>query len=147
MSGPIVKPAAVKAAALKPLQRPRLWLGLWWLAIAMVVVVCLIPAPDLPTVPHNADKLEHLLAFALLAAAAVQLFATRRALLAVGCGLVLFGIAIELAQGTFTSTRSMDAWDAVADALGVLIGLATIWSPWRGLLLRIDGGVRWSGQA
>lgn len=131
--------AAVKASALKPFRRPRLWLGLWWLAIAMVVVVCLVPAPDLPTVPDNADKLEHLLAFALLAAAAVQLYATRRALLVVGCGLVLFGIAIELAQGAFTSTRSMDGWDAVADALGVLLGLATMWTPWRDLLLRLDG--------
>lgn len=132
----------MKAAALKPFRRPRLWLGLWWLAIAVVVVVCLVPAPDLPTVPDNADKLEHLLAFALLAAAAAQLFTTRRALLLAGCGLVLLGIAIECAQGAFTSTRSMDAWDAVADALGVLIGLATIWSPWRNLLLRLDGGGR-----
>lgn len=129
--------------ALKSLRRPRLWLGLWWLAIVAIVAVCLVPAPDLPTVPGNADKLEHLLAFALLAAVAVQLYATRRALVLVGCGLVLLGIAIELAQGAFTSTRSMDGWDAVADALGVVLGLATVWTPWHDLLMRLDGaGIR-----
>lgn len=123
---------------LKPLRRPWLWLGLWWLAITLVIVVCLLPGQDLPQVPGGFDKVEHLVAFALLAMAAVQLYAGRRALVVAALALVALGIAIEFAQGALTSTRSMDPWDAVADACGVLLGMASVWSPWRNALLRLD---------
>lgn len=128
---------AVMAGALKPLRRPRLWLGLWCCAIALVVMFSLLPAPDLPGVPPGGDKLEHFLAYGLLAAGAVQLFATRGALRA-GIGLIALGIALEIAQGLFTATRMMDAWDALANTLGVLAGLATAWTPWRDALLRMQ---------
>ncbi len=128
----------MKQRHLKPLRRPWPWLGLWWLAITLVIVACLLPGQDLPKVPRGFDKVEHLLAFALLAVAAVQLYATRRALVVAALGLVALGIAIEFAQGNLTSTRSMDAWDAVADACGVLLGMASVWTPWRDVLLRID---------
>ena len=124
---------------LKPLRHPRLWLSLWWLAVALVFVVCLVPAPDLPMAPPGGDKLEHLLAYFLLAAGAVQLYRGRRALWRVAIGLVVLGIVVELAQGALTTTRSMDPWDAVADAIGAAIGFASILTPWRDLLLRIDG--------
>ena len=123
---------------LKPLRHPRRWLGAWWLAIAITVVVCLVPGPDLPRTPPGGDKIEHFLAYFLLAAAAVQLYATRRALWIVAAGLVALGIAIEFAQGAFTTTRAMDAWDAVADAVGVAAGMATAWTPLRDVLLRIE---------
>ena len=123
---------------LKPLRHPRRWLTLWWLAIVMTIVVCLVPGPDLPQTPPGGDKIEHFLAYFLLAAAAVQLYATQRALWIVAAGLVALGIAIELVQGAFTTTRAMDAWDAVADALGVAAGMAIAWTPLRNVLLRID---------
>ncbi len=129
---------AMKPRYLKPLRWPGLWLGLWWLAIALVIVACLLPGPDLPKVPDGFDKIEHLLAFALLSVAAVQLYATRRALCIAALGLVALGIAIELAQGSLTSTRSMDAWDAMADACGVLLGMASVWTPWSDVLLRLE---------
>ncbi len=111
---------------------------MWCLAIVLVIVACLLPGQDLPEVPGGFDKLEHLVAFCLLAMAAVQLYATRRALVVAALGLVALGIAIEFAQGTLTTTRSMDAWDAVADACGVLLGMASVWTPWRDVLLRLD---------
>lgn len=117
----------------------RLWLGLWGLAIAIVIVVSLLPAPELPKVPPGGDKLEHFLAYCLLSFAAVQLFATRSALLRAGLGLVALGIALEIAQGVFTSTRQMDAQDALANTLGVLGGLAMLMTPARNLLLRFAG--------
>ena len=128
------------ALALKPLRRRRLWLGLWMAAIAVVVVASLLPAIDLPRVPRGADKLEHFGAYCLLAAAAVQLFATRAALLRAGLGLVALGVALEAAQFLLTSTRMMDGWDALANALGVGAGLATALTPLRDLLLGLDGG-------
>lgn len=126
------------ADALKPLRRPRLWLGLWCGAIALVVMFSLLPAPDLPGVPPGGDKLEHFLAYGLLAAGVVQLFATRAALRRAGIGLVALGIALEIAQGLLTETRMMDAWDALANTLGVLAGLATALTPWRDALLRMQ---------
>ena len=124
--------------ALKPLRRPRLWLSLWCVAIAAVIVGSLLPAADLPPVPAGADKLEHFAGYAVLAAIAVQLFATRAALARAGLGLVALGIVLEVLQSVLTSTRMMDGWDVLANCLGVLAGLATVLAPWRDLLLRLD---------
>ena len=122
--------------AMKPFRHPRLWLGLWALAIALVIAVCLMPPPPLPPLPDNSDKLEHLLAYFVLAACAVQLFSGRRALAFAALGLVVLGIGIEIAQGLLTTTRAADPRDAVANTLGVALGMATVLTPWRDLLLR-----------
>lgn len=124
--------------ALKPLRRPRLWLWLWWCAMASVVLFSLLPAFLLPTVPSGGDKLEHFAAYCVLAVCAVQLFATRTALLQAALGLIALGVGLEIAQALLTSTRQMDAHDAVANALGVLGGMATVLAPWRDALLRYD---------
>jgi VanZ family protein len=125
------------SAALKPLRRPRLWLGLWIAAIAALIVVCLIPLDSLPPLPENSDKVEHLLGYFLLAAAAVQLFGSCRSLSLAAMGLIALGIGIEFAQG-YTAYRSSDPADALANTLGVLLGMATVLTPWRDLLLRIE---------
>lgn len=111
---------------------------LWSLAIAIVVVVSLVPAPDLPDLPPGSDKWEHFLAYFALAAVAVQLFARWPALLGAGLGLVLMGIGLEYAQGALTDTRLMDRWDALANTLGVIAGLATRMTRWRDALLKWD---------
>lgn len=126
-------------AAVKPLRHRRFWLGLWWLAIVLVVVACLVPLRELPPLPPGSDKYEHFLAWFLLAASAVQLFEGRRALWRAAIGLVLLGIVVEIAQGRLTTTRSMDPLDALADALGVVAGCATALTPLRDILLRFDG--------
>jgi len=123
---------------LKPLRHPRAWLALWWLAVVLVFAACLVPARELPSVPRGFDKVEHFLAFFLLAASAVQLYATRRALWCVALGLVALGVAIELAQHAFTASRSMDPRDVLADALGVAAGFAIARTPLRDLLPRIE---------
>lgn len=128
--------------SLKPFRRPRLWSGLWMLAIALVVALSLIPAPDLGSLPMGSDKLQHLLAYAALAAGAVQLYARRLALLSACVCLGVLGIALEHAQGTLTDYRMMDANDALANGIGVLVGLTTVFTPWRDALLRFDA--RWS---
>ena len=123
---------------LKPLRHPRAWLALWWLAVVLVFAACLVPARDLPSVPRGFDKVEHFLAFFLLAASAVQLYATRRALWRAALGLLALGVAIELAQFAFTRSRSMDPADVLADALGVAAGFSIALTPLRDLLLRIE---------
>jgi len=70
---------------------------------------------------------------------AVQLYATRRAQWSAGLALIGLGIALELAQGFLTSDRHMATYDALVDALGVALGLATAWTPSAKWLQRIDG--------
>jgi len=129
---PLLKPL------LKPLRRPRLWAALWALAVLVVIVVCLIPPPPLD-LPKNSDKVEHVLAYFILAGSAVQLFLRGRPLLWAGVGLVLMGVCIEFAQGALTSNRSADAMDAIANTIGVLAGMGTAFTPLRDLLLRWRG--------
>ncbi|MDR1076246.1 MAG: VanZ family protein [Xanthomonadaceae bacterium] len=121
---------------LKPFRRPHLWMGLWLCAIAAVVVVCLIPPPPLPEIPQGGDKVEHFAAYFILAAAAVQIFAKRGMCRVAAVFLVLLGIGIEFAQGALTVTRMADPWDALANACGAIAGMATLWTPWRDMLLR-----------
>ena len=123
--------------ALKPLRRPRLWLGLWWLAIVLGIAISLVPPPAVD-VPRGSDKLVHLLCYGALAVGAVQLFATRAALLRAAVGLVALGVALELAQEAFTSTRMLDPRDAAANTLGVLLGVLVARTPLRDVLLRFD---------
>ncbi len=123
---------------LKPLRYPRLWLGVWLAAVLTVIVVCLIPPPPL-ALPQGSDKVEHFLAYFLLGGSAVQLFQRGRALLWIAVGLVLMGVGIEFAQGALTETRMADPADALANTVGVVVGLATALTPWRDLLLRLRG--------
>lgn len=123
------------SSTLKPLRHPRLWLLLWCAAVLSVIVVCLIPPPPL-ALPQNSDKVEHFLAYFLLAGSAVQLFATRRALWTVALGLVAMGVGIEWLQGALTETRMADPMDALANSVGVVVGMLTVLTPLRDLLLR-----------
>lgn len=126
------------SASLKPLRFPRFWLALWWLAVVVTVVVCLVPAADLPETPPGGDKVQHFLAYFVLMASAVQLYASRRSWLRVALGLLVMGIAIEFAQAALTTTRAADLWDAVADLLGILAGWGIAWTPLRDLLLHLE---------
>lgn len=123
---------------LKPLRWPRAWLALWWLAVLGTLVVCLIPPPSIP-LPENSDKVEHFLAYFLLAASAVQIYQRRAALVWAAVGLVALGIGIEFAQGGLTVNRMADPMDALANSVGVLAGMAIVFTPLRDLLLRLRG--------
>lgn len=122
---------------LKPLRRRRTWLAMWLLAIATVVAACLLPSSELPKVPLS-DKLEHALAFFALSVAAVQLYQRGRPLAIVAVGLLALGAGIELAQALLTTTRAMEGADLVADGIGIALGVATAWTPFGNLLLRLD---------
>ena len=124
--------------SLKPFRRPWLWAGLWVRVVAVVVIGSLVPAHDLPKVPDGFDKLEHFGAYAVLAAGAVQLFARRLSGGFVCVILGLMGIGLEYMQAQMGLGRMLDRQDALANTIGVLIGLATAFTPWRDALLRWD---------
>lgn len=123
---------------MKPFKYPRLWLSLWLAAIAAVVALSLLTLSGLPELPSGSDKVEHFLAYFLLSATAVQLFSTRRAHGAAAVGLIAMGIALEFAQGAYTTQRMQDPFDALANTLGVLAGLTIMLTPLRDALLRFE---------
>jgi VanZ family protein len=105
------------------LRHARLWLAGGWLMIAIVVVICLLPGPDIEPVAHVLpDKAEHAIAFFGLTAWFCGLYPRPR-WGRVALAFLLLGVLIEVAQGTFTTTRSMDYKDALADAAGIATAL------------------------
>ena len=87
---------------------------------AAVVVVSLIPSKALPQL-NLSDKIEHLLAYAVLAALGDIAFPNRRRVLAVG--LLATGVGLEFLQGAMGLRRQAEVLDALANGLGVAAGL------------------------
>lgn len=126
---------------MRALRWPRWWLGAWIALVLAVIVLSLIPPPDMQVqLPRNIDKVEHMLGYALLAFAALQLFAAPRVLVGIACGLVALGVGLEIAQGMLVpEVRTMDWHDAVANTFGVLLGFAPARTRLATLLLRRGG--------
>jgi VanZ family protein len=116
--------AARPGLALRAFARPRVWLGLWIFGWGLAITLSLIRPPHIDIDVPDGDKVGHLLAYATLSAWAVMLFATRRAWLLAAVALVALGIGMEFAQGAFTDYRMQDPRDALANTIGVLLGLA-----------------------
>ena len=126
-------------SALRGFRRPRAWLAIWLVLVAIVAITSLVPSQRLPQAPFaNVDKLEHFLAYAVLCGYAVMLFAHRRAQSLAALGLIALGIGLELAQGLLTATRTPSSADALANTLGVLAGLLLAPTPLARVLERID---------
>lgn len=97
-----------------------LWLGIGWLGVVAALVLSLGPAsPD--GVDNHADKVVHLAGYATLMYWWSQLYVTPAQRMRVGAALVLLGIAIEGLQG-LTPTREPDAWDMLANTIGIVMG-------------------------
>ena len=125
------------SGALRAFGRPRLWLHLWFVLLALALLVSLAPMPEIEVPMAHFDKLEHLVGYAVLAAYAGMLFGTRRARGA-GFGAVLaLGVAIEGLQA-LVPWRSAEVLDLLANALGVTIGVAISATPLRHALQWLD---------
>lgn len=120
---------------MKAFRLPWLWLGLWIALLGAVAYASLGAPPTGPDVPAS-DKWMHLSTYFLVAAASVQIFRSGRPLRNAAAFAVLFGLAMEVAQGTLTADRVMDWRDAVANTAGVGLGVLTHRTPVRDVLLR-----------
>jgi hypothetical protein len=115
------------------LRYRRSWLAGGWALIAFVIVICMLPAPVIaPIARFLPDKLEHAIAYFVLTLWFSGLY-PKGSLWWIALALVLMGCAIEIAQGTFTSTRQMDVNDALANFVGVAVAL----------VLALAGASRW----
>jgi len=121
---------------------PWLWLFGWLVGLALLLWFALAPLPLLLPVAQG-DKLEHLFSYALLAWYGGALFATRGARIATMLGLIALGVVLEWVQGQ-TSYRLADPYDAIANAIGALFGMALACTALGTLLQQLDGWlVKW----
>lgn len=99
----------------------------WTLLIA---ILCLVTFKDLPTIGiAGADKDVHFLfhfGFTILWYLYVNSKKSKPSLLKIGLASLLYGISLEIAQGVFTTTRSADAMDVLANATGAGIAIVAI---------------------
>lgn len=106
-------------------MQPLRW-QFWWVAggvaiAAVIAVLSLLPATDLPRV-QLWDKFEHGFAYFALAAWFGGVVRPSR-YLRLAAALLAFGIAIELAQGAMGFGRTADLADVLANGLGIALGL------------------------
>jgi VanZ family protein len=127
-----------RETALRDFSRPNVWLGIWIFGWLLCIVLSLGPPPPIPSEVPDGDKFGHAVAYALLSAWAAMIFRTRAGLLRSAAALMALGIVIEIAQGTLTDNRSGDPYDALADALGIVVGLGVAWTPASQWLLKFE---------
>jgi VanZ family protein len=103
-------------------RRRTWWRRTFFICLAVVLVLALLP-PRVPMPSTGWDKVNHVLAFTVLAMLGGPSFPQRigRVLL----GLLAYGGAIELLQG-LTDYRSAEWLDLLADAAGLLVGWASL---------------------
>ena len=110
------------------LHAPRLC-RLWrWLLVAMMGItswLAFMPSDPQPELVAHLDKLQHGAAFAVLAALGVLASAAPRPARRVGLLLLGYGLFIEVVQ-IWLPSRHGDLIDLLADAAGILLGLALV---------------------
>lgn len=92
-----------------------------WIWTLCILVACTIPGKNIPSAPViGFDKVVHAGLFGVWIV--LWLLATRgNALICVAAG-IAYGVALEFYQQLLPFDRTFDWWDALADAVGVLIG-------------------------
>jgi VanZ family protein len=118
--------------------KPNVWLGIWILGWLLCVVLSVITPPNISLDVENSDKIGHFLAYGTLSAWAVMIFQQKRSWYLSAIVLICLGITMEFVQGYFTTTRMMDWHDALANTMGVGLGLFASLLPMQVWLQRID---------
>lgn len=93
-----------------------------------LLTVCLITLRNLPNIGvSHGDKIFHFLAYCVFTLLWFYTFVLKfewpkkKAILVAVSGAVLYGILIEVLQGSVTISRSFDYYDALANSLGAII--------------------------
>ena len=116
------------------LTHPRLWQGLAWCMVWVVVWLSLTPHPPEPPAFLAWDKAQHCLAYAFLMFWFRQAFSkTWRWPLF----LVALGVGIEFLQG-YGGFRVFDRLDMLANSIGVVLGFMLANTSLGGLVVSVD---------
>lgn len=107
------------------LAYPRVWQGIGWLMVAIVVWLSLVPQPPVPPEFLAWDKAQHFVAYAGLMFWFRQSFQPHWRWPAFLIGL---GIGLEYLQG-LSGVRMLDPFDMLANSIGVLLGLLLCATP------------------
>lgn len=118
--------------------KPGFWLGIWIFGWLLCVFLSVITPPNISFNVSNSDKIGHFLAYGTLSAWAVMLFRQKRTWILNAVALIFLGIAMEFAQGYLTTTRMMDWHDALANTIGVALGLCVSLLPMQVWLVTLD---------
>jgi VanZ family protein len=123
------------------LRLARLWWSVGWAVVVYITISCLEPPRYVPDL-HLWDKAEHALAFFGMSVWFGGLVRRSRYPV-IGVLMLLFGGAIEIAQGIMGLGRDADVVDWIADAVGIALALAALylglgaWTRWvEGLIFR-----------
>jgi len=104
------------------MQKVIIWRLIFFFVLCAVMTFALLPTSGTPGFTEQ-DKLIHLIVFSVLfflgAKAYPGLISWKWLYLYLG--LFSYGVLMEFLQGQ-TSYRSMEAWDLVADSLGLIVG-------------------------
>jgi VanZ family protein len=101
------------------LSRP-VRLGLYALATAILLAMCVIPSEELPS-SGKGDRFEHTVAWFVLTLTGYVLAPNR--LWAIPAFAVVYGVAMEILQGVAPTGRHSDPLDLAADILGVALAM------------------------
>jgi len=114
-----------------------IWLTIAWGLVVLVVYLSLTPHPPEPVSFDNADKLEHVLAYAVLSFWFCHIYRSVGSRLIVIAALVGLGVGLEFLQG-WTGYRMFDVMDMLADSAGVLFGWLMLFTPAAQLFVYIE---------
>ena len=111
----------------------KIWTGIGYALLVAVAVLSLIPGPEV----GDSDKLLHFLTYMLLSGWFSLIVKYPRSLWLVLVGLISFGLLMEYLQG-LTSYRMQDIDDAMANSLGVMVGIVSRYSALREMMMKVD---------
>jgi len=104
------------------MQYPRLWLGLGWGLVALVVILSLVPGRTFHDMDFLvSDKIQHAFAYATVMVWFAGIY-QRSSYRWIVPGLVMMGIAIEFLQQRYFH-RQFELRDMLANTAGVVVGL------------------------
>lgn len=115
------------------LQLRKIWTGFGFALLMVVAVVSLIPGPEV----GGGDKLLHFLTYMLLSGWFSLIVKYPGSLWLVLVGLISFGLLMEYLQG-LTSYRMQDIDDAMANSLGVMVGIGSRFTALREIMVKVD---------
>lgn len=115
----------------------RLWQIIGIVYLVFVLIISLIPTPNIETPLSHSDKIVHFLIYFIMVSWFGQTKLFRFKLRYIIVLSIVFGILIELLQ-SLTSYRQFESFDILANSLGSLSAYALLFTHYQYLLNRFD---------